>query len=185
MTRKKTLWAWSLSALWALTDVALRVVLELDSGPPLHPPLGHRRGYCTPRPPPELHHQQSQRRRNPSPTSRSSSSSSDLLLLVTQVKVDHRPANFWARGWRREGRGQAVYFRCIRSGTFKGRCDFGVNKYRRASNPSKVREACTSSVLPTTRQTRTKASQRRVERGREIAKDLLRRGKSQLVVQPK
>ena len=31
------------------------------------------------------------------------------------------------------GRGQSVYFRCIRSGTFKGRCDFGVNKYRRAS----------------------------------------------------
>ena len=83
------------------------------------------------------------------------------------------------------GRGQAVYFRCIRSGTFKGRCHFGVNKYRRASNPSKVREACTSSVLPTTRQTRTKASQRRVERGREIANDLLRRDKSQLVVQPK
>ena len=77
------------------------------------------------------------------------------------------------------GRGQAVYFRCIRSGTFKGRCHFGVNKYRRASTPSKVREACTSSVLPTTRQTRTKASQRRVERGREIAKDLLRRDKSQ------
>ena len=54
------------------------------------------------------------------------------------------------------GRGQAVYFRCIRSGTFKGRCDFGVNKYRRASTPSKVREACTSSVLPNTRQTRTR-----------------------------
>ena len=113
------------------------------------------------------------------PFSRSISSSSDLLLLVTQVKVDHRPANFWARGWRREGRGQSVYFRCIRSRTFKGRCDFGVNKYRRASNPSKVSEAFTSSVLPTTRQTRTKASQRRVERGQEIANDWLRRGKSQ------
>ena len=77
------------------------------------------------------------------------------------------------------GRGRSVYFRCIRSGTFKGRCDFGVNKYRRASNPSKVSEAFTSSVLPTTRQTSTKASQRRVERGREIANDWLRRGKSQ------
>ena len=96
------------------------------------------------------------------------------------------PCQLWgARLSGGGGRGQAVYFRCIRSGTFKGRCDFGVNKYRRASTPSKVREACTSSVLPTTRQTRTKASQRRVERGREIAKDLLRRGKSQLVVQPK
>ena len=77
------------------------------------------------------------------------------------------------------GRGWSVYFRCIRSGTFKGRCDFGVNKYRRASNPSKVSEAFTSSVLPTTRQTRTKASQRRVERGQEIANDWLRRDKSQ------
>ena len=126
MTRKKTLWAWSLSALWALTDVALRVVLELDSGPPLHPPLGHRRRYCTPRPPPELHHQQSQRRRNPSPPfSRSSSSSSDLLLLVTQVKVDHRPANFWARGWRREGGAKLCTFDAFAAEPLKAAATLG------------------------------------------------------------
>ena len=162
-----------------MTDVALRVVLELDSGPPLHPPLGHRRGYCTPRPPPELHHQQSHR-----VAEKPFSPLLHLFLLRPLALGDAGegrppPSPTFGREAVGGGRGRSVYFRCIRSGTFKGRCDFGVNKYRRASTPSKVREACTSSVLPNTRQTRTKASQRRVERGQEIANDWLRRDKSQ------
>ena len=57
-----------------------------------------------------------------------------------------------------------MYFPCIRSRTFKGRCDHGLNKYRRASTPSKVREACNVLVLPATRQTGAQGAQRRGER---------------------
>ena len=138
-------------------------------------------------PPPQLHTSPAPRVASPAVAEAEKPFSSLLphLFLLRPLALgdagEGRPPPCQLLGARLEkgGRGQAVYFRCIRSGTFKGRCDFGVNKYRRASNPSKVREACTSSVLPTTRQTRTKASQRRVERGREIANDLLRRDKSQ------
>ena len=126
--------------------------------------------------PPSLHHSQPQqplhpRRRNPwSPPLRIRA---PCLLSMTHRGHHVTAANFWA-GRLEEGGVLLIipmYFPCIRSRTFKGRCDHGLNKYSRASTPSKVREACTVLVLPTTRQTGAQGAQRRGERCWKIGRE--------------
>ena len=101
------------------------------------------------------------------------SGSAPCLLSMTHRGHHVTAANFWA-GRLEEGGVLLIipmYFPCIRSRTFKGRCDHGLNKYSRASTPSKVREACTVLVLPTTRQTGAQGAQRRGERCWKIGRE--------------
>ena len=98
------------------------------------------------------------RRRNPSPDAGNCSLGD----------AHQRPPSRHQRqllGGREEGGPQLIipmYFNCICGRTFKGRCDHhGVKKYRRASTPFKVREACRVLVLPTTRQPGAQGAPRR------------------------